>query len=378
MDSWRVLVADTISGSLLADITPRDLPSFTRKITDRGQWTVNVVPDDRANASLDLHSLTDVGRSTWAIVYGTVVVQAGPTWTHSYDETTRTLSVSGTGIQGLFDRRVLRAPVPYTSIVNPSEDVIISGRSLRGIAREIVATNLAQSGYGLPIDLPAPETGTHTRTYQGYDLAMVWDRLDDLSKVINGPEVDFMPYLVPGQNRLRWHMLTGSPLLGDQQTAAVWDYGGALSAIDLDSNGAASPCTRVWVRGSGTERGLLVGYATDPTLIGLGFPPTDYVNGDHTSVTEQKTLDDYAVAALTQFSAPTETWRCSIRIDGATAAGVEVSPALGAWSLGDAPTFGVSGHPWIPDGQYRRRILGFRDNDETSVQLDLEPTPAAL
>lgn len=372
------MVAETTTGTLLADVTPRDLPSFTRKLTDRGQWTVNLVPDDSANASLDFHALTDAGRFTWVIMCGSVVVQAGPTFTYSFDENSRALSVSGTGIAGLFDRRVLRNSAAYTSIVDTSEDVTISNRSLRGIAREIVAINLAQTGYALPIDLPAPETGTNTRTYYGYDLAGVWNRLDDLSKVINGPEIDFWPYLVPGQNKLRWQMLIGSPLLGDQQSAAVWDYGGALSAIDVDVNGAASPCTRVWVKGSGTERSLLTGYAENTTLIGLGFPPTDYVDGDHTSVTDTSTLKNYADADLAAFNAPTETWRCSIRIDGATGAGVEVSPELGNWTLGDAPIFGVSGHPWIPDGQYRRRILAYSSKDEASVQLDLQPTPAAL
>ncbi|MFE0021899.1 hypothetical protein [Amycolatopsis sp. NPDC059021] len=375
---WRVMVAETTTGTLLADVTPRDLPSFTRKLTDRGQWTVNVMPDDAANTNTDFHALTDAGRFTWAILCGPVVVQAGPTFTYSYSESTRTLSVSGTGIAGLFDRRVLRNAVLYTSIVNPSEDVTISNRSLRGIARDLVAINLAQNGYGLPIDLPAPETGPNVRTYYGYDLAKLWDRLDDLSKVLEGPELDFWPYLVPGENKLRWQMLIGSPLLGDQQSAAVWDYGGALSAIDVDVNGSASPATRVWVKGSGNERGLLTGYAEDPSLVALGFPPTDFVDGDHTSVTEVSTLQSYATADLKQFSSATETWKCSVRIDGATGTGQEVSPALGSWSLGDAPQFGVSGHPWIPDGQYRRRILAYSNKDEASVQLDLQPTPAAL
>ncbi|QYN19016.1 hypothetical protein [Amycolatopsis sp. DSM 110486] len=37
---------------------------------------------------------------------------------------------------------------------------------------------------------------------------------------------------------------------------------------------------------------------------------------------------------------------------------MQLSLKLSGWALGDAPVFGVSGHPWIPDGQYRRRILG--------------------
>lgn len=378
MTEWRVMVAETVTGNLLADVTPRDLPSFSRALTDKGSWTVNVIPDDRANATLDFHSYTDAGRFSWIVAYGSYVVQAGPTFSYSYDENSRALSVSGTGLQGLFDRRVLRTATGGTSgIVDPAEDVVISNRSLRGIARDIVATNLAQTGYNLPLDLPEAETGDQTRTYYGYDLAKVWERLTDLADVIDGPELDFRPYLVSGQNQVRWAMDIGAPLLGDQSSAAVWDYGGALSAIDIDVNGSAGPTTRVWVKGSGSERATMTGFAQDTGLVDLGFPPTDYVDSEHTSVVEQPTLESYADAELAQFSRPTETWSCTVRIDGSSG-GVEVSPALGNWSIGDAPLFGVAAHPWIPDGQYRQRILSYSQQDQASVKLDLEPTPAAL
>ncbi|MGW3470439.1 hypothetical protein ACWDKQ_18720 [Saccharopolyspora sp. NPDC000995] len=56
-----------------------------------------------------------------------------------------------------------------------------------------------------------------------------------------------------------------------------------------------------------------------------------------------------------------------------------------AWSMtiyGDllhsVGIIGVSGHPWLTDGQYRRPILAFSNNDEASVKLDLQPTPAVI
>ncbi len=158
----------------------------------------------------------------------------------------------------------------------------------------------------------------------------------------------------------------------------MWDYGAALTQIDLDVNGSAAPTTRAFVKGSGTERELLVGYATDTTPIGLGFPAVDHVNSDHTSATVAATLNGYARADLKAFAAPTETWKCSVQIDGLSSRGVTVSPGLGTWALGDAPVFGISGHPWIPDGQYRRRILGYDNDKETSVSLQLQSTMEAL
>lgn len=375
MAIWRVLIADTVTGTIVSDCTPRDLPKFGRKLTDKGSWTVNVLPDDKANTSVDFHAFTDAGRYSWLVLCDDFLPQGGPVVTYQYDENTRNLSVSGTGIQGIFDRRVLRnAGGPPENIVHVGNDLSITGKSLRGIAREIVAANLGQPGYSLPIDVPATEAGTNTRTYLGYDLANVWDRLDELSKVESGPELDFRPYLTSAGNAVRWEMLIGSPKLGDQSSTAVWDYGGALGQIDVDVNGSASPCMKAWVKGSGSERTLLVGYAADNSLVAQGYPPTDFVDNDHTSVIVKATLDNYAVADLAQFTAPTESWKCTVRVDGTTSWGVPVSPKLGVWSLGDAPQFGLSGHPWITDGQYRRRILGYSDDTESTVSLELQDT----
>ncbi|MBB5159906.1 hypothetical protein [Saccharopolyspora phatthalungensis] len=271
---------------------------------------------------------------------------------------------------------MLRNPNGTAAITDPSEDCIYSDRTLRGIMRAMVLDNLSQDGFMLPLDLPATETGTATRTYYGYELTTVWERMQDLTNVIDGPEFDFQPYFVSGTNMVRWQMLIGGPLLGNQQTTAVWDYGGALGSIDVDVNGSTSPAARVWVKGSGTDRSLLTGYAEDTSLVQQGFPPIDYVDSEHTSATEQSTLEDYADADLAAFRFPTEQWTCSVRIDGARfqETGVEISPALGNWQLGDAPTFYVSGHPWLPDGGYRRRIIGFSGDGPEHVKLKFDET----
>jgi hypothetical protein len=65
-----------------------------------------------------------------------------------------------------------------------------------------------------------------------------------------------------------------------------------------------------------------------------------------------------------------------VRVDGHNDQDKAVSPALGSWALGDQPVFGVSGHPWITDGQYRRRILGYVNEGDSpdTVKLTLKPT----
>jgi hypothetical protein len=374
MGQWRVAIAETLTGNVVADVTPRDMPSFSRKVTDKGTWTVNVMPEDRNNQFVDLHTLTlDMPKYCWVIAHDELIVQAGPVVTPSYDENTRTLSVTGGGIQSLFDRRVLRnAAGTVSTIASADNTLTLNNLSLRGVAASIVNANMAQAGYSLPIDVPFPESGGNTRTYQGWDLAMVWDRLDELSKVENGPELDFRPYFVSGANQVRWEMVIGSPLLGDQNSNAVWDYGGALTQIDLDVNGSAGPVTRAFVKGSGSESATLVGYAESADMLSAGYPGLDYVDSDHFSVTEKDTLVGYANADIQAFAGPTQTWKCTVYIDGTNARGIPVAPALGTWDIGDRPMFGVYGHPFLADGMYRHRIMGYSDATESTVALTLQ------
>lgn len=377
-DNWRVLVAETLTGQILADVVPKTMPTFTRALTDTGAWGVDVLIGAFANSTVDFHAYTRPGKYSWIIAHGNYIVQAGPVTTYQFDDATSTLSVSGSGLLGVFDHRVVRNPVgsandPVAAIVNESEDLTYAGLSLPGIAAALIRDNLTQPGFALPLEVPEPGQGQAERTYYGYELATVWDRVSTLAEVIGGPELDCEPYFVPGENQIAWRLHLGAPLLGDQNTTAVWDYGGALGSINIDVNGADTPAARVWVKGDGSEREMLTGFAEDTSLTAGGYPPVDYVDGDHTSVTEQDTLEGYADHDLADRRWASESWACSVRVDG-MAGDTEASPQLGSWSLGDAPTFYVDNHPWLPDGGYRRRITGYGDDGADHVALTLAET----
>lgn len=376
MGEWRALVAETVTGTIVSDVVLAAEPQFNRELGDRGSWTVELITDDKANREVDFHSYVRPAFYTWIVAYDDRPVQAGPTWTHSFNDADQRLTVSGSGLGGMFTRRVVRrASGNPATVTRPGNDLTYKNLSLRGILRQLVADNLTQPGYGLPVDLPAPETGSSTRTYRGYELGMMWDRMTDLMGVINGPEFDFAPIFTSNGAAVRWRLDLGTPLLGDQNTPSVWDYGGALSEIDLDVNGSNAPVSRVWVKGSGQDSAMLVGFAENGAAVADGFPGLDFVDSDHTSVELQQTLDDYAAQDLDDLGAAQETWKCTVRIDGLQSHGVDVSPRLGSWGLGDAPLFGVSGHPWIPDGTYRKRVLGFSQDETATLALKLGSTP---
>lgn len=378
-EEWRVLIVKTLDGAIVADAIPRDMPSFSRKLNDKGSFTTNFLLGARANSAVDFREYSQIGKYSWIILHGNTPVQGGPAWTYQYTESTRTLSLSGTGIQGYFDKRVMRNPEGHTAIVHPSEDVHYEQEQLWEVLRRLVAYGTIESNYELPILIPDPYAQTpvgqgHKGSYYGYDLAMIWQRMVELSERIGGPEFDFVPEFTNGDNNIQWRLDIGQPKLGDANSNAVWDYGGALSQIDVDVNGSASPLARVWVKGEGTERALRTGFAEDQSLYALGFPPIDFVDSDHVSATVQQTLEDYADQDLQRFRYPVEKWSCRVRIDGRESTyGREVSPRLGTWALGDSPTFFVSGHTWIPDGGYRKRVIGFSSSDDQdSVELEIE------
>lgn len=371
-----MLIADTLTGEIKADVAPKGEPSYSRKIGDKGSVGVSVSLDSAPNASVDFHTYTRPGMYSWIVAFGDRIAQAGPVWTYQVSDNDRTLDVSCGGLLSLFARRVTRNPNGHTAIVDPSEDLTYTGLSLRGIMRQLVADNMAQQHYALPVVLPAAEAGTAERTYYGYSLKSIADNMKDLSEVINGPEFDFAPEFTSGGKFLQWSLLIGNPMLGDQQSNAVWDYGAErapVGHIDVDVDGSAAPVTRVWVKGEGTERAMRSGFAEDTSLVAQGYPATDYVDGDHTTATVQQTLEDYADADLRDFRYPMEKWSCDVHI--AETAGMEHAPALGNWQLGDAPMFAVDRHPWLPRDTYRRRILGYSNGSASTITLELSEAP---
>ncbi|GAA2812740.1 hypothetical protein [Saccharopolyspora taberi] len=373
-DEWRVLVAQTTTGEIVGDIRASDVPKFERRISDPGSYTVDVYLGNGANTAADLHEFTETGRYSWIVAYGDYICQAGPVWTWQFSDQERKLSVSGSNVSSLFDKRILRNPHGHTAITDPSEDLILRDLSVRGLLAELVRANLAQRGYQLPITIPEAEPGPESITYYGYDLATVWDRMTDLAERDNGSEVDFAPEFVDGGRQIRWRLDIGDPLLGDQNTGAVWDYGSVIGPIDTDVDGATTPASRVWVKGAGEGRNLLTGVAEDPALPAAGVPGIDLVDTSHAAEQRQDLLDSYARAALQGQRQPNSRWETTLRIaTGATS--TEASAALGTWALGDAPLIAVAGHPWMPSAHYRRRVVSFADSSPNEIRIDLQPAP---
>jgi hypothetical protein len=386
--TWRCLVAETTTGLIVAELNPADAPDWTSEINSKGTWGVSLRlgPEPGANPKEDTLNYATAGRYAWVIVYNNTPLQAGMPADGGYEQKTRTLSVSGTGIASLFDNRSVRAPngTPAT-IANSANNLAITGATKRRIIRELFAQSLADtnSGAGLPFDITdaATETGTESRSYAAADLTSFLRRLTDEADDNQGPEFIVRPYFtaVGGAPAIGWKAAIGSPLLGNQNLDASWELNAAFSTIDVDYNMSVPIPHRVWVKGAGDGPVSIFGYAENSAALQAAkIPYADYVDTSHSDISDVAKLNSFAAATLAERSVAVETWNVSVRVDGKNDQGKQISPELGSWAEGDQPLFRVTKHQVIPDGSYRRRIVGTGKGQQPgTVALKIKPTPLA-
>jgi hypothetical protein len=136
-----------------------------------------------------------------------------------------------------------------------------------------------------------------------------------------------------------------------------------LTFLDVDSN-SSNMITDSYGRGNATERASQVAWASDRTLIALGFPVLESVDTSHQSVDIFATLQAYATEAVRFYKRPVETWDGEVITD--------VSPIVGTYKPGDSALFNTQNHVWIPPGQYQQRILGWSSAGPGRLRLNLQ------
>ncbi|WP_326565068.1 hypothetical protein VSH64_24820 [Amycolatopsis rhabdoformis] len=363
---YAAAVYDTVTGRVLYDLDLADEPEWAAQVNDSGSWKITV-PLDGGPRTVRAREWCVPDKFSVAILRGAEVAQAGPITPYEPDDENPILSVAGKGIWDILDRRVLHNaawnPGAGQRLTDPAADINLTD-SLPNIAREIVnhAINMQHiAGSGLPIDLPAldPAGGDNVRAYHGYDLAYFGQRLRELTQVDNGPDVLFQPYITVagGQRFIRHELLIGDPYLTQPGVDLRFFYRRNLTRLPI-SGGTTSSASRVFVKGSGNEAGQLYGAATATARIADGYPLVDFVDGNHTDATEQSTLDSWAQADVDLYSNVPEQWQATVLADG--------DPPFGTYTPGHFVTYSVRGHHWLPDGEYRWRMVGMSKSSGTA------------
>jgi hypothetical protein len=340
---WRVFAADTVTGRVIEDVPFVGQPQWAYGLNMAGSLQITVpigaIDKDR------LRALVDYWRISWGISWGHHIWQCGPVVTRRFQDVDGppVLNVGCAGIWSLFsNKRVLANPAwTGTNIADEAADTVLTGLSLHTIAKRLVQNDMTRSG-ALPIVLPDDILGTGERTYPGYDLAYVGERLAQLTQVIDGPEIEFRPeYTDSTRTAVRWRMRIGNPRLGDLGLPHAWDYCNALTHLDDDGDGSQQQM-ETWVRGNGMERSLLTGHYADTSLVAVGWPKLEAIDGNHTSATEQDTDGR----------------------DNQTG-----SPSLDSVSVGDNAFFQLRDHRWLPDGVYGQRILSIASGGDLDTAV---------
>lgn len=376
--TWTCLVFQITTGRVVQDIPLVSDPTFSRQVDTEGSFSVSTPVGGSALSKTKLRSIVEGGRFGIALVWNMgsgatdFIAAAGPIWTYSFDDTVDQLTIGGSDAWGILSGRLM---VPGTWTVadgfGDSTSVASYGPdSYHDIAIDMLNDAVLRSP--LPITVPAAtDTGTQTMVYYGYDMATVGQRLQELTQLSGGPDIDFVPYFsAPGI--ISFNAVIGDPYITYNMQPVFFDYKSSNPSIVVSSDSSKLAAT-VYVKGDGTNAEIMWAYATDPTLPAAGWPLLEWVDNSHGSEAVSGALQAWASADLSLYSRPLETWSVTIRMDA--------MPYFGNYLPGMYADFNVVDHPWIPDGLYSQRILGYstaESSNPNEITLILQATSGAV
>lgn len=376
---FRVFVGNVVTGEITCDLPAASL-GWGLRVNSAGSVDVTVKARAKELAKKDLRNATAEKKQYLAVAYGNNILEAGPIWKRSYKASTGELKLGAAGIWSLLDEvKVLNWAQINSGTAVTRSVLSLTGLSLGGTAREMVrlCVDGNPSNPGLPIVLPAIETGTDVRNYEGYKLPWLGDELRKLSQVENGPDIRFQPrYNGADQTRIEWVMVHGSaasPLL--YQSGADWLWDGTVeesgvSDIDVNTDGAGM-ADRVWQPGAGSELDMKLTTAQDTTLINTASYPWTEADAASKDVEDLTILQGHANAAMAAARRPVETWTINVRAN--------TNPQLGRYNPGDfAQIIVPEGHPVIEPGERRVRVMAIDGDDSMNVKLTPAPMPAGV
>jgi hypothetical protein len=355
----RFIIGDLLTGRRINNL-PVVTGTWSAPLNAAGDVSCTVTLRDPDVRGLALRVNAAPGRSFLAAVDGDTVNQAGPIWLHDYNRDAQTVTLTASGMWSYFDHRVLIPVLAGRLPTDPSTDTNFANSSLHDIARALVAQAQSWTAGSVPVILPATVAGTGIRNYKGADLGLVGERLTELTKVIDGPDIRFAPQFTSDKLGIQWKMLVGTPakpLLASPMDVVFTPTASTSSVTGLTvSVDATSLASQAFASGGQTADEALAAMATDPTLTNAGYPLLEVVDSSHQSVALAGTLASYVLETLHAGRTPVETWSFDHDPTAVTPDGNVIGPALGAFNVGDFARVRMRDDPYIADGEHRMRI----------------------
>lgn len=389
---YRVFVASTVTGEIVSEIPVTGNPAWSAALNSAGGLSINVALGDSQGAISreDFRSLATPWRWSWGVSLGDKILQAGPVVGYQFTDTAGppVARVQCTGLLGFFMTKRLAIGQDWFSslpVTDDSADFLVD-ESWTDAQRiyKLIDNDQQRLSHELPLvyDFPAMPFGHTEEPYYGYDLASVGQRITQLTQRQSTPEVEFRPeYTSSAREGIRWRArIGGDERLGNLDFEHPLDYGSSLVSIDYEVDGSLQT-TDHFERGNGEKRLLVTAFAENDVLTAnyiddKPWPIMETVSGEHSSVTDPDTLQQWANAYVESHSYPVETWTASIRVDGTNGNGqITRAPRLVEMQIGDNVMCRVEGHRMIPDGYYPQRIIGMTNGASVyEAKLILQPT----
>ena len=368
--NYYALVYFTVTGQIIDEIPLVGIPQWLQQINADGSWSIQtqIGPDDGTSGPTRAHlrGVTDAWRHSIAICWGTgstsdYVCQAGPLVARQLmSEQPPILQLGGTGLWPLFRKIMNVASTWNGNLLSTSDANTTYTSSLQGIASLMLSNAVARQS--IPIDIPAPISGTVTQTYFGYDLISVGQRLQELTQLSQGPDILFKPYRT-ADGHVRHVAQIGNPYISNAGRPLVFDYPGNVMSI-LPTDDGSSLATKTYEKGNGIEYATLWTSTTDTTLPTAGWPTLEVADNSHASEIDMVKLQAFSDGAQRLNGRTISTWAPTVRQD-------DVDYPFGSYDPGVFGSYNVVNHCWLPDGAYNQRILGFTQGQKVGELVHL-------
>ena len=382
-----------IIGDLLTGRRIQTLPvlagSWSETINDSGDVSCTVSLRDPLVKRLGLYNSASVSKAFLAAIEGDTVLQAGPIWDHDWSRDTGKVTLQAAGLLSYFDHRVVLPVLAGRLPSDPTTDTRYmpqdldpdssypwptdTRRSLQGIMVGLFAQAMSWPSGNVPLTLPSVIPGTSERPYRGSDVAPVGERVRELTRVVNGPELRITAQWTTDHLGIQWVAEIGTPtqpLIFSQQRPVFYIGTEKSSVTNLTvKTSGLDMAGQAYASGGRSIDKALVSVSTDATLTAAGYPLLEAVDSSHSTVQDLTTLQAYSDEIVKRGKTATQTWRFDHD--------VSVAPNLASFRAGDFADVRVIADPYLPLGPRSLRILG-RSGDAKSKTVSLQFAPEVV
>lgn len=355
--AWLVRVCHTETGNR-EGILPIENPPWARKLNASGTGQASFVVGDLDSVGMPGRYLSEPILRTLVFEESGVPVFAGIIWDRVYDRDAGKVTVSYADINSIFGKRLVAA---YSSAGMQGTSLGWAGLSLGTQVKRAITAATAGARFALPIILPPDVAGSASSEYKGYHMPIAADVIRDLIETQYGPDVDFIPEYSGPDGALR-HRLVVSPA----PSLLVWNLtapkdGAVGLTITEDARDVAN---HVIGTGQGTEVDMLVRSA----ISGASPYPALVKVVNHSQESAPGRLQALVDAELEAALKPVEQWSFSVVI-GEEYKLSQLFPGAGVRAY-------MQGDPWMDDGFYNLRLIGFSGDFGRTVKLEFQPMEA--